>query len=196
MEALQKTMLGCPGLRILEVSISRSGCMVGPTTIGDIDFSADSMTPSLEVIKFKGYALRRSWIDNMDWSRLRRLELTEFTQLERLAPHLSSLRAFAMRHHGYSLDPSKAQEIDGFLLKCALLEDLELVNLMEAIPITTVVRHGPELMRLKLHEFENFREGKRRIVLSLDSLMLLRESCPELDILEVDINRDGQWVRS
>lgn len=62
-------------------------------------------------------------------------------------------------------------------------------------------RHGPTLESLKLHEKEVYYDptvcGRReRDTLSVEELEMIRDMCPKLERLEVDVDRNRTWVRS
>lgn len=197
MAEIQQLLLSCPNLRIFRIHIDHSGCRLGPATIGNFALEPGQMLPPLEELQCDGYSWTKSWAKNMKWSHLRKLDVSDFSMAQEIAPHLTGLRSLKLDHDGFRGSELEGQqriaEINTFLLNCVLLEELDLTGLTRRIPMSTLERHGEALRYLRLHELEDFVVAQRQ-VLSVEDLKYLSISCPHLEVLAVDVNRNGRWV--
>lgn len=197
MDDLQQILLSCPKFRVLHLIIDHDDG-VGHTNIGDFDLEPNQMLPPLEELKLDGYSWSKSWAKNLDWSHLRKLDFSDIGLAKGIAPYLTGLQALELHRWGHWLYPTHhrqgAQEINTFLLECVSLKEIRLMGLTGDIPVSTIARHGKTLEHLKLHETERYAGPGIRPVLSIQDLKCLSIECPRLEILDIDLNRNGQWV--
>lgn len=74
--------------------------------------------------------------------------------------------------------------VNDFLTSCRPLKGLSLTKCYKIITLPEILlRHGPSLRKLSLHEL-----GSARHVLSTTELQNIRDACPFLEDVEVDIN--------
>ena len=170
----------------------------------------DPVRKAIKKIELKGHKLRLSsrWIEQWStWTDLSKLEgLTQygemdadffttatvnniFGSLKRLALDLYTIRGFNI---------AVGSAVNDFLLRCRPLESLTLTNRRDSVQLSTILsRHGKSLRALHLHEREASRRPDRynnflaspRIVFSASDIKQIRDACPHLEELTVDIDR-------
>ncbi|THV04318.1 hypothetical protein K435DRAFT_835430 [Dendrothele bispora CBS 962.96] len=109
---------------------------------------------------------------------------------ERLKGVFSSLRALDLKVRTWrtdsELDPKSFQ---GFLCSLPSLEELSISGGLKYIDLKPLLSyHGPTLRTLHLHESETTNLENPRRTLSLDDLCLIRDSCPHLYDLGIDVS--------
>ena len=71
-----------------------------------------------------------------------------------------------------------------------MLETLSLWSWWNVIPLTTVLRHGPSLKSLQLHERESIDLNVPRGLLKSEDVKAIRKACPKLQELTLDVDRE------
>lgn len=147
-----------------------------------------------------------AWMEVMDWSRLRHLSIqnSPVSQLPKLAGRLDSLESFELgrRLYGmrYDTHVEERAAVLEFLGSVKALRELGLSGMGGSMPMGEILkRHGASLESLKLHEKETHYDPtacatRERDTLSMGELEGIREACPKLQKLEVDVDRNGSWV--
>ena len=106
-----------------------------------------------------------------------------FTAASELLPNLKRLNANFAYCDGW---PELATAVEHYLTTCAPLEHISLWSWRDFAPLDAILRHGPTLRLLELHE----REDNRRDPISVDEIKQIRDRCPNLEDLTVDIRRE------
>lgn len=214
---LKCVLLSCPNLRKLglDLSLPRSGCMVhsAPLEYCGFGFIAGERLPALEELDLQGYPFgfhvskdtvmpptlympysqgyplkvdeREYWADNFDWSQLTRLATHDVRFALGIMPYLTSLKEFdfAWQHKDmktfYEQVPSS-------------LESITVPNL-ETIGVESVLRHGNSLKKLTIHQNESYQPTWRHSTMDAETLIAIRDKCPHIEELSLDISRDGEW---
>lgn len=123
------------------------------------------------------------WAENFDWSCLKRL-VTSSSLGMRLMPFLTSVQEMDM-NHGTSGDLKRFYEQVPAALQAITVKNLRDVGL------EPILRHGSGLRKVQIHQLEN-RDWASQAV-SLDDLQTIRNNCPSIEELGVDLARDGTW---
>lgn len=144
-----------------------------------------------------------AWREAMDWSNLRRLDIDSassrtFTNLKGALPNLRSFRAGPLNLYGQNETERQAvrDALRDFILDAPPLEELGIGAMEKPLPVGQFLEvHGKSLRALEMHEQASYRTEPRP-VLNDTQLVRLREECPRLEKLELDVNRNGTWVLS
>ncbi|KAK0616919.1 hypothetical protein B0T14DRAFT_254460 [Immersiella caudata] len=215
MTDLQKLFLSCTNLRSFALTVSGNygGCMrphIHHTVTENFQFDGGKVTfPPLESLSLNGYHPAEDegewpyWRDGMQWGRLKSLSLgphpighgesgTSLLQhFQGLATSLRSLTVVCWASEG----SEKPAVLRRFLESFDTL--VEITVKRHFVPARSLITHK-KLRKLILHCIEVERpEGESRPTLDVDDLVLLDNSCTELEELEIDISRDtsGQWPK-
>ena len=216
---LKDILLSCPNLRVLELNIGmpKDGCVVygTPPEYCGIGFTNGQRPPALKELNLveypfgfknkvslvesepllsfftrsQGYPEEGSeedyWVEKFDWSRLERFQSPDVAFALKLMPKLESLKEINFHE---SWDAEKTVEF--FLQVPALLEDIS-AQKFEQVTVEGVLRHGSTLRRLTLHQTEHteWREN------AIGDIFLheIREGCPYIEKLELDVARADDW---
>lgn len=129
------------------------------------------------------------WAEIFDWSQLERLDTDNLKLAHRMMPELKSLREFV------ATNPSDPSDIIGkFVLGVpARLESITVASSLSIIPHRLRL-HGASLRKLHMHRTERFGPQKwYDNALEVRAMQEVRDSCPHLEELSVDVRRDGEW---
>ncbi|KAK7443557.1 hypothetical protein VKT23_015730 [Stygiomarasmius scandens] len=126
----------------------------------------------------------------VDLSRLERLEGVHLNGNVDvgLGDVFSSLKFLDVKIRAWGTEISP-ESIQGFLCSLPSLEGLSILDGLKYINLNGLMSyHGPTLQTLHLHETEDTNLQDPRKTLSLDDLCLIRDSCPHLYNLGIDIS--------
>ncbi|KAI0204959.1 hypothetical protein F4808DRAFT_316360 [Astrocystis sublimbata] len=162
-------------------------------------FSRTEVFPPLRDLTLNGYRGSEWGWDHIRkrfrWSELRSLTLgpghsTVF--LEFAARRVKFLKNLTVEKYSNIIDPnSDPPKLDYFLETFTSLERLTVKGYY--LPVGSIGNH-PGLRHLCLHTFERGQEGAApRPTLSIEQLQQLDRSCADLETLEIDLYRDGEW---
>lgn len=172
----------------------------------------DPVRKAIKEIELKGHKLCLSsrWIEQWStWTDLRKLEcLQQYGEMHAdffttaIAKNtFRSLKCLTLDLYTIpNFDPAVAGAINEFLLRCRPLESLSLTNRRDSVPLSAILtRHGQSLRALHLHEREASRRPDRynnflaspRVVFSVSEIKQIRDTCPYLSELTVDIDRSA-----
>ncbi|CAJ2503513.1 Uu.00g109070.m01.CDS01 [Anthostomella pinea] len=218
---LKKVLLSCPNLRILGINMwqPENTCIEEhpPAEYCGLGFVDGERPPPLEELKILDYPFGKQdidgpenpvpyrlkesqigypiagyeqdyWADNFDWSQLKRLRIGDMQLALRMAHKLTALREVAF------IGESPPESMKEFFPQVpAALESISVQNLA-CIGAEEITRHGATLRKLRLHEVEGWRSPKRREnIIDVESLRAIRDHCPFIEDLTLDIPRDGDW---
>ena len=83
--------------------------------------------------------------------------------------------------------------VEGYLKSCASLTSLSLWSWHAQVSMETILKHGPTLKSLQLHEREHPDWPPRRL-LSVEEMARIRTACPHLEEITFDMTReDENW---
>lgn len=152
-----------------------------------------------------------AWIEAMDWSRIKHLDIDYASPqaLEVMAENLPNLESLSLGPwyrwaFNETTQPEELESVMLFLDKVGPLRGLSLTSVGSKVPLKRILeRHCPTLKELKIHERdylhamdEQYGIDRPREALEEEELKLIRDECPDLESLTVDVNRDGEWVCS
>jgi hypothetical protein len=148
-----------------------------------------------------------AWMGAMDWSGIRRLSIDSASNraLKTLSANLPNLESFhlgPLQRWGVNATNQADQlmAVMDFLSNVGPLRELSLESIGSVVPVKEILKkHGSTLTSLRLHERESLyeyeqREDRPRDALGAGELRLIRDMCPNLETLDVDVDRNGTWV--
>ncbi|KAI1120339.1 hypothetical protein F5Y10DRAFT_258622 [Nemania abortiva] len=200
---IQKLLFACQNLTSfsLEEAGWYGGCVIGVRprfeSVHSFQFSGDETFPPLEELSLSGYrprgAERDHWRNKLQWSKLRSLTLgPQYTAtfLDLAAGYAQSLRNLEVKVYTDADQKTNCPPLEQFLMSFSSLESLSVRGYH--LPVETIKNH-PGLKHLCLHSFESVEKEISRPTLDIDQLQELDKSCAYLEILEIDLSRDGKW---
>ncbi|KAK7443555.1 hypothetical protein VKT23_015728 [Stygiomarasmius scandens] len=156
------------------------------------EFDVDQ--PVKKVLKAVHIDHEVSWVKNqagiVDLSKLERLEGVHVSRNidVGLGDIFSSLKVLDIQVMLWRTEIN-LESFQGFLCSLPSLEELSILDGLTYINLNGLMSyHGPTLHTLQLHETENTSLQDPRKTLSLDDLCLIRDSCPHLCNLGIDIS--------
>ncbi|KAI1440657.1 hypothetical protein F5Y02DRAFT_401963 [Annulohypoxylon stygium] len=214
---LKRVILSCPNIRKLSLNIHlrQDGyqmhmppleyCGFGfvdgehPPALEELELEAypfgicspDHPRPNNFTIHSRGYPLRVHemdyWQSHFDWSKLRRLTIRDSGFAMKIMPQLTSLESIGgfrnsgstVIHGAFSLVPSSLRSIGA-----PKIADVGLENLL---------RHGNTLRSLTIHQDEDYEGRWRHETINAETLIKIRDRCPHIEELNLDISRNGDW---
>lgn len=149
------------------------------------------INPFFEGLQQTGYPGKGSeidyWAENFDWSRLNRLETAYVDFALKIMWKLTSLKE--VNFSGSSSNDA----IVRFYQQCpAALEAIGAESL-QSITLDGVLRHGSALRKLQLHTVEDWGGEWTKKALDAASLRCIRDGCPLIEQLSVDVPRGDGW---
>jgi hypothetical protein len=224
-DLVYRALTECDNVRSLSVTIAQGGCVIGED-IRSFDWKTGDKFSTLESLRLTGYKWKTkrpgsrnesavSWNKAMDWSRLKRLDITrppnEF--LEVFKHRLSSLQSLVLRpklsfwgdEYTYCKFDGKAAErrrnYTSFITSRPPLRNLSVGGMGDLLPIEDILRvHGQTLDRLSVHEFArdcrpHGNKTWSRPTFSEHEIKTINAMAPNLNFFELDVFRAGGWPR-
>jgi hypothetical protein len=169
-------------------------------TMDDFVKRDDSPLPEDAKINLDG------WLEHMDWSNIHTLDLKSVSPLvmQKLRPVLTGVMSLTLEYGGGKAGAAYIDFLDNTTmpLKKLVLRNVAF-NDFKLLTKTITNRHGSSLQSLELREREDRRgryvwlEDKSRMVkvyaphlyLSPSHISQIAEGCPNLDFLDIDLNR-------
>ena len=199
-----------PNLRYTSLSRGASGCCLYTCSMEDLDraqemaekfWTHDKANQALRTLLLDGYGLSeyhlRHWSRFVDLSKLETLDISNgwlnksFNDLALVL--LKNLKHLSLNCSSCHDSEDKAAVVN-YLTACPPLETLRLWSWL-AVPLPVILNsHGHTLKLLLLHESESVEAVAKdnRKVLSKDDLTKIKEQCPRLQDLTIDLNRRSQ----
>jgi len=217
-QPLKRILLSSPNIRSLSLAISQpdSGCTIyeAPSEYCGFGFVADELMPPLVELVVSNYpwgyeseaeaeepftqGLYQTnypgkgsemdyWAENFDWSHLRRLE-TRFVDFAlRIMPKLTSLKEVDFTGSW------SHESITRFFQQCPTALEVIRAESLQSITLESVLRHGSVLRKLGLHTVEDWIGKWAEGAVDVVPLRIIRDGCPFIEELFVDIARNGDW---
>ncbi|KAI1323134.1 hypothetical protein F5Y16DRAFT_412811 [Xylariaceae sp. FL0255] len=198
---MQALFFACPNLKSFSLTIllDYGGCSPRFPTSGTLFsfqlFSDGRSFPPLEELSLNGYKLshneERQWIEKLQWPSSRSLSLgpqNTTTFLLFASDHPTSLRDLTVQV--YSDDAHGQDVLEDYLVKRTSLESL-IVKGYDISPSIVGLHAG--VKHLCLHSFEPVQRSQKRPAFGPTQLRELDASCPNLETLEILIERNGAW---
>lgn len=144
-----------------------------------------------------GTQMWHGWEDHFNWSSLSSLEIGQGLfapeNLNVMTGRLSNLKRFKITGNNVQ-NEELCQSLENFLVAFDTLVDLELLNCF--VPIHVITQHT-RLANLCVHIFDTWNFLDSRTVFESEDLISLDALCPQLENLQLDIERDTEkedWV--
>ena len=205
--ALQRIIVNAPNLKEVSVTTGHSGCIIScisPEQIDEVQemtkkfFTHHQPSQSLKHLTLNGYNLSQqttdSWGRLLDFSKLESFECSYGADLNyfQRAPDLFKNIKHVSLSFSYQKDKNVAAAADNYLSMCNPLETLSLRAWKDMVSLSTILRHGPTLKTLLLHEYESTEPDKPRDLLGADDVRHVREACPLLKDFTMDVDREEE----
>ncbi|KAJ9666605.1 hypothetical protein H2201_003264 [Coniosporium apollinis] len=218
---LYDTLVSCPNVRSLSLSIRQGGCVIGNDLFA-FNWKEGDVFPPLQNLTLSGYdwdaqgrngrSNVQSWKKAMDWSQLKRLDidLPPRSFLEAFGGQLHGLESFTLRPKwsfwgdevtlcGFDNATNQLRKnYTSFITTLPSLRELSISGMGELLNMTPILsQHGASLERLSIHEFErdcNYATGNAtwtRPFLSIPDIEEIKRSAPYLQSLTLDIYRSA-----
>lgn len=188
------TLRSSPNIRKLEMYQQSGGCVrygYQPELNVEFDVREGEQLPQLEELAFPMFSSRDMvrWGDMGGFSRLKVLKLSGYsTGIGAFVGRTPCLRSLTL---DLPWEDIKASE--QYLVQITGLEELVLSGYGMEFPFGLLEKNSDSLTALTVHAPEPC-DPHRRPDVQLSVLQKLRETCPNLTFLAVDINREGEWV--
>ncbi|KAK5083246.1 hypothetical protein LTR70_007962 [Exophiala xenobiotica] len=210
---LKRILLSAPNIRSVSLNISRRRSHECECEYYGFGFEGDEKLPPLEELVVSEYpwgdesglmlssfsgGLRKTgypgkgsemdyWAESFDWSRLKRLETSYIALALRMMPKLTSLKEV-------NFSGSRSNDaILRFYQQCPAALEAIAAEGLQSITLDGLLKYSRSLRKLQLHTCES-REGKwAETALDAASLRSIRDGCPLIEQLLVDVPRDGDW---
>ena len=205
--AFQRIVANAPHLEYASISVRRSGCLIRRQRPEDkmleqeaaAKFFPSSFRPNTSIRKLTldGFGLSKTtlteWGQYVSLSHLQDLKwssgLPDHTFFEAAPSLLTNLKHVSLNLSSGSGYTDPVSLVDDYLATCAPLETLSLWGWMEVVTFDTIMKHGVTLKKLELHQRESL--SHRRGVLSVEDVRRIRNECPRLVDLTLDMDREN-----
>lgn len=206
--AFRRILAKAPNLKFASITTGHSGCMVQGQSVEGLarerqaaaHFTSASDRPntSIRSLTLDGFGLNQKTLH--EWGKYVSLSHLESLKCSRGLPEISYFELAPtllpnLKHVSLNLciagDRAVFENfVDNYLASCAPLETLSLWGWMGLVMLDTILKHGPTLKTLQLHERETMSLQVRRELLTTDDLRRIREECPQLEDLTFDTDRE------
>lgn len=215
---LREILLTCPNLKKLRLNIGlpSSGCVVHgqPVEYHGIGLHGGERPPPLEELhideypfgdkapdpsgfeiwglgNYEGYPADmeelRYWEETFDWSQLRKLGCSRIGFVSSLMAKLS-----ASPLEEISVEWGRDDDEPAYMSLPTTLKAIK-VDRFAGITLAGITRQGRTLQRLRIHQTEFYDDKWNNDSIDRVSLREIREHCPKIEELELDIARHGDW---
>jgi hypothetical protein len=212
--AFQRIVKNAPNLHFASIVQGHSGCVLRYQSSEGLArehkaaakfFSHDrGPNTSVRFLTLDGFPVTQETLE--EWGQyvsLPHLETLKFTRgmLEasyfEVAPTLlTNLKHVSLNFTNLHRDPNLSKLIDRYISSCSPLETLSLWSWIGLVSLDTILQHGPTLRTLQLHERETLELDKRRGLFSVEDVRRIRDECPLLEELTIDMDRDDpSWKK-
>ena len=206
--AFQRILANAPNLKFASITTGHSGCefrWLSPEVVAEQEQKAALFlgrprpNSAVETLILDGYELSKATLDHwaqfVDLSGLVSLkcsrgmpDISYFTAAPSLLKNLKNVSL----NFAYNTHVDLAAAAENYLCSCSSLTTLSLWSWMDVVSLPTVLKHGPTLENLQLHEREATSSGQPRGLLSYADVKLVRDSCPNLKDFTLDIDREEE----
>ena len=207
-QPLKEVLLTCPNLRLLTLDIGqpRTGCVVyaPPSEYCGCGFVNGQRPPALERLNLREYPFawpymhgypgngneQNYWAEVFDWSRLKFLQVRDASLAILLMPKMKVLEEVVFESGFW--DVEKVQQ---FYNEVPVTLKAITVDNIKSISTEGIVRHGAALRSLQVHQNEGYRKNWSECVIDDESLIRIRNECPLIEDLRLDVARSGEWPK-
>src|SRR2546423_774797 len=170
--ACKRIIANAPNLQYASITTGKSGCIVRVLSTAEkaqlaekeeLFYTHKQPSRSLKALTLDGYGLSRlnieRWGRFIDFSKLESLKCSRGFVPDKsyfeLAPELLTSLKHVSLNFSYNRDVDVAAAADNYLATCSPIQTLSLWSWMGVISLTTILKHGPTLEILQLHERES-----------------------------------------
>jgi hypothetical protein len=206
--ACKRIIANAPNLQYASVTTGKFGCVVTILSLAQAAAQAaqeeqfythKQPNTSLKALTLDGYGLCKSTLDLwgrfVDLSKLESLKCSRGIVPDKSYFELAPTRLTSLKHvslnFSYSKDANIAAAADNYLATCSPLETLSLWSWVNVISLQSILKHGPTLKTLQLHERETTHVDVPRTVLTSTDVASIRRACPKLRDFTMDIDREA-----
>ncbi|RYP14725.1 hypothetical protein DL765_006195 [Monosporascus sp. GIB2] len=135
------------------------------------------------------------WANDFEWPQLELLKTRYVSLALRIMPNLISIREVDFSTTLLKAGTKAEVEAEArtfFQQVLALLESIAVPSLT-AIGMGGLRRHGPNLKKLEIHREGSFGLGWRLAAVDVERMRWIRDACPRLEELGINVSRDGAW---
>ena len=205
--ACKRIIANAPNLRYASVTSGISGCVIrtrSATEQAELErkeelfYSNKQPSNSLQTLTLDGYGLSKGKLDA--WSRFLDFSALESLKCSRgfvpdksyfeLAPTLLKNLKHVSLNFSYNKDVDIAAAADNYLNTCSPLQTLSLWSWINVISLSSILKHGPTLKTLQLHERESTHFNTPRRLLTAYEVAEIRQACPLLRDFTMDIGNE------
>lgn len=204
--ALRRIISQSPHLRYVSVFVDQSdqsGHKVASSEQKDPFYKRCTPNSAIRTLTLDGYQMCKETIE--DWSNFVDLSTLENIKCLRggapkadYFPHALKVMP-NIKHVSLNLRFNNSKEfraaVENYLSLCPTLESLSLWSWKGRVSLSTILRHGPTLQVLQLHEREEGSFGRLPAITSGD-VESIREACPYLRDLTIDMRRESRKLDS
>lgn len=214
LEAFKRIIANAPNLKLASVNQGQSGCLPrlqkpeeeAQEEEAAAKFHAHCPKPNTSVrsLTLDGFHFDEDMLN--EWGKFASLRHLEKLKCSRGIPDnsyfkaapslLTNLKDVSLNFGNRGEDPELAELVGDYLSSCAPLETLSLWSWMNVVSLDTILKHGPTLKMLQLHERESLSLETKRGLLSLEDIRRIRNDCPQLKDFTFDLDRaDINWQK-
>lgn len=199
--ALRRIIAKAPNLRYASVLVDqsdRTGHRAASKQDRDPFYIGCTPNTAMRTLVLDGYRLSRGTLE--DWSNFVDLSTLENIKCLRGGEPSADYFGYALKvlpnlkHVSLNLRFNHSKEfraaVENYLALCPTLESLSLWSWMGRVKLDTILRHGPTLRMLQLHEREEGMLG--RPIMTLEDVRAIREACHHLTELTIDMRRESR----
>lgn len=203
MPKVQRLFFASQNLRSFSIQVygNFGGCIISRPQfpqIHNFQLTGSETFPPLENLSLDGYRFGQDewphWREKFHWPGLRSLSLGPQNceqSLSLLNGQIFNLKVLKIEKYADEGYGDILPELDTFLKSFGTLESLTVKGY--SISMDSTAWH-PNLKHFCMHTIESPYQGDLRRTLGPMELYDLDINCPNLENLELDINRDGEWV--
>lgn len=199
--ALRRIIAQAPNLRYASVLVDqaeRAGHRAASKEDRDPFYVECSPSSAIRTLVLDGYRLSKATLE--DWSTFVDLSTLENFKCLRGGEPSSDYFDYALKvlpnvkHVSLNLRFNHSKQfraaVENYLALCPHLESLSLWSWMGRVKLETILRHGPTLRMLQLHEREEGMLGRPTV--TVEDVKAIREACPHLTELTIDMRRESR----
>jgi hypothetical protein len=203
--ALRRIIAQAPNLRYASVLVDqaeRAGHRAASQEDRDPFYAKCLPNSAMRTLVLDGYRLSRATLE--DWATFVDLSTLENIKCLRGGEPSSDYFGYALKvlpnlkHVSLNLRFNHSKEfrsaVENYLALCPTLESLSLWSWMGRVKLNNILRHGPTLRMLQLHEREEGMLG--RPTMTVADVKAIRDACPHLTELTIDMRRESRNLAS
>ena len=187
----------CPNLRMLSVCTEGgASIMDDPNDLRNLNVTAEDTLPRLTNMSLLDgiFSLKdlQAWGQKGGWSRLEVLTICNSHLLGGFHGCEKTLKSFKLYCDLHQRTGDVMAVLEHFLASLENLEELDLEGIAAKFPLHALEHYGLSLRSIGIHAYEP--HFTRRPDIPITNLLTLKQLCPALTDLAVDVNFQKDWV--